>query len=329
MQSAAENALSLQLFLITVFLPLMFLAALIRERSDKEVALRESEARYRALVMAGANIVWRANAQGEGFLATPGWIELTGQSEDEVKGLGWLQVLHPKDRERSERLWRQSMAQKCMYENEFQVLTRDGNYRYFHVQAVPILSSDKEILEWIGAAVDITERKDAALAVQRHRDELAHVTRITTMGELAASLAHELNQPLTAIRSNAQAAQRLLAADPTDAGELREILHDIVEDDRRAAEDNRPGARFGQKRQPRSCRAGSRGDRSRRRAAAAQRCHPAQCPYRARNGCRRADYPRRSNSITASHVESSAQCISSHEGFARERAASHAREPVR
>jgi len=56
------------------------------------------------------------------------------------------------------------------------------------------------------------------------------------MGELAASLAHELNQPLTAIRSNAQAAQRLLAADPTDAGELREILHDIVEDDRRAAE---------------------------------------------------------------------------------------------
>ena len=88
MQSAAENALSLQLFLITVFLPLMFLAALVRERRDKEVALRESEARYRALVMAGANIVWRANAQGEGFLATPDWIELTGQSEDEVKGLG-------------------------------------------------------------------------------------------------------------------------------------------------------------------------------------------------------------------------------------------------
>ena len=116
---------------------------MIRERRDKEGALRESEARYRALVMAGANMVWRANAKGEGFLATPGWIELTGQSEDEVKALGWLKALHPKDRERSERLWHQSMAQKCMYENEFQVLTRDGNYRYFHVQAVPILSSDE------------------------------------------------------------------------------------------------------------------------------------------------------------------------------------------
>ena len=71
MQSAAENALSLQLFLITVFLPLMFLAALISERRDKEEALRDSEARYRALVMATANMVWRANAEGEGFLVSP------------------------------------------------------------------------------------------------------------------------------------------------------------------------------------------------------------------------------------------------------------------
>ena len=237
LQSAAENALSLQLFLITVFLPLMFLAALVRERRDNEDALRESEARYRALVMAGANMVWQANATGEGFLATPGWLELTGQSEDDVKALGWVKALHPKDRERSERLWRKSMAQKCMYENEFQVRTRGGDYRYFHVQAVPILSSGSEVREWIGAAVDITEQKDAALAEQRHRDELAHVMRISTMGELAASLAHELNQPLTAILSNAQAAQRFLADDPAaNLGEVRAILRDIVEDDSRAGE---------------------------------------------------------------------------------------------
>jgi PAS domain S-box-containing protein len=235
-RSAAENALALQLYLITISLPLMFLAALVRERRDKEDALRESEARYRALVMAGANMVWQANAKGEGFLATPGWLELTGQSEDDVKALGWLNAVHPKDQERSERLWRQSMAQKCMYENEFQVRTRDRSYRHFHVQAVPILSSDSEVREWIGAAVDITEQKDAALAVQRHRDELAHVARISTMGELAASLAHELNQPLTAILSNAQAAQRFLAADPADIGEVRAILRDIVEDDSRAGE---------------------------------------------------------------------------------------------
>jgi two-component system sensor kinase FixL len=123
-----------------------------------------------------------------------------------------------------------------MYENEFQVRTRDGDYRYFHVQAVPILSSGGEVGEWIGAAVDITQQKEVALAVQRHRDELAHVTRIATMGELAASLAHELNQPLTAILSNAQAAQRFLAAGPAALEELREILEDIVQDDNRASE---------------------------------------------------------------------------------------------
>jgi PAS domain S-box-containing protein len=236
MQSAAENALSLQLFLITVFLPLMFLSALISERRAKESALRDSEARYRALVLATSNMVWRADANGEGFLVSRAWQELTGQSEDEASNFGWLKVLHTKDQERSERLWRQSMAQKCMYENEFQVRTRDRSYRHFHVQAVPIISSDSEVREWIGAAVDITQERETALTVQRQRDELAHVARISTMGELAASLAHELNQPLTAILSNAQAAQRFLAAEPANIGEVRAILRDIVEDDSRAGE---------------------------------------------------------------------------------------------
>jgi two-component system, LuxR family, sensor kinase FixL len=235
-QSAAENALSLQLFLITISLPLIFLAGLISERRDKESALRESEARYRALVMASANMVWRANAQGEGFLVTPGWHDLTGQSEQEISDCGWLNALHPEDRERSARLWKQAMTQKRMYENEFRVHARDGSYRHFHVQAVPIVALDRRVHEWVGAAVDITERREAALEAQRHLNQLAHIARVTTMGELAASLAHELNQPLTAILSNAQAAQRFLATDPADLGEVRDILRDIVDDNNRAGE---------------------------------------------------------------------------------------------
>ena len=235
-QSAAENALSLQLFLIMISLPLIFLAGLISERRDKESALRESEARYRALVMASANMVWRANAEGEGFFVTSGWHDLTGQSEQEMSDCGWLKALHPEDRKRSERLWKQAMTQKRMYENEFRVRARDGSYRYFHVQAVPVVAPDSRVHEWVGAAVDITERKEAALAAQRHLNQLAHVARVTTMGELAASLAHELNQPLTAILSNAQAAQRFLAANPADLGEVRDILRDIVQDNSRAGE---------------------------------------------------------------------------------------------
>jgi PAS domain S-box-containing protein len=236
MQSAAENALSVQLFLITISLPLIFLAALTSERREKEQALGRSEARYRALVMTSAEIVWRANAQGEAFFVTPSWQQLTGQSDEEMRKFGWLQALHPDDRESSARLWQQAMSEKRVFENEFRVRTRGGSYRYFHVQAVPIVAPDGTVQEWVGANTDITDRKEAALSAQRHRDELAHVSRISTMGELAASLAHELNQPLTAILSNTQAAQRLLAMDHSDIDEVREILKDIVHDDNRAGE---------------------------------------------------------------------------------------------
>jgi signal transduction histidine kinase/integral membrane sensor domain MASE1 len=86
------------------------------------------------------------------------------------------------------------------------------------------------------SVTDITERKQAELDAQRSRQELAHFTRVSTMGELTASLAHELNQPLTGILTNAQAARRFLDATPPALGEVREILTDIVEDDRRAGE---------------------------------------------------------------------------------------------
>jgi C4-dicarboxylate-specific signal transduction histidine kinase len=88
----------------------------------------------------------------------------------------------------------------------------------------------------IGATIDITARKQAELEVQQQRGELAHLSRVTMLGELSGSLAHELNQPLTAILSNAQAAQRFLAHDNADLNEVRDILKDIVDEDKRAGE---------------------------------------------------------------------------------------------
>src|SRR5260370_22773066 len=87
-----------------------------------------------------------------------------------------------------------------------------------------------------GASVDITERKLAELEAARHRNEMAHLSRVTTVGELSGSLAHELNRPLGAILSNAQAAQRMLANGGVDVAEFREILNDIVSENKRAAE---------------------------------------------------------------------------------------------
>jgi C4-dicarboxylate-specific signal transduction histidine kinase len=87
-----------------------------------------------------------------------------------------------------------------------------------------------------GTSMDVTHRKDAEWQAQRHREEIAHLSRVAMLGELSGSLAHELNQPLTAILSNAQAAQRFLARDTIDRAELQEILRDIVEADKRAGE---------------------------------------------------------------------------------------------
>ena len=87
-----------------------------------------------------------------------------------------------------------------------------------------------------GVSIDITRRKHAELDVQRQRNELAHLSRVTMLGELSGSLAHELNQPLAAILSNAQAAQRFLAREDSDLAEVRDILKDIVAEDQRASE---------------------------------------------------------------------------------------------
>src|SRR5439155_25281330 len=122
-------------------------------------------------------------------------------------------------------------------EREFRILPANGTERW-------VVAKDRTVVESNGhegrrrmsVVLDITEHKRAQDELRRNREELAYMTRITTMGELAASLAHELNQPLTAILSNAQAAQRFLSGKPSDIEEVREILHDIVEDNKRAGE---------------------------------------------------------------------------------------------
>jgi C4-dicarboxylate-specific signal transduction histidine kinase len=111
---------------------------------------------------------------------------------------------------------------------------KDGSEFLVEIGLNPIHTDEGVVV--LTAIVDVTERKQAETELHRNREELAHVTRIATMGELAASLAHELNQPLTAILSNAQAAQRFLSAEPFDLGEVRDILRDIVQDNNRAGE---------------------------------------------------------------------------------------------
>ncbi len=107
---------------------------------------------------------------------------------------------------------------------------KDGTEFPAEITTNPVLSYSEPYT--LTVVVDRTERYE----LQRNRQQLAHLARVSTLGELAGSLAHELNQPLTAILSNAQAAQRFMATQPINLAEVREILHDLVEDNRRASE---------------------------------------------------------------------------------------------
>jgi PAS domain S-box-containing protein len=120
--------------------------------------------------------------------------------------------------------------------SEERITDARGKVRWLQTVKRPILEKDGSANQTLGTSTDITQRKETELELRRQRAELAHVTRISIMGELAASLAHELNQPLTAILSNAQAALRFMAANPADLNEIREILKEIVQDNSRASE---------------------------------------------------------------------------------------------
>ena len=117
---------------------------------------------------------------------------------------------------------------------EYRLRRNDGEYRWVLDSGTPRFSDDGAFLGYIGSCIDITERKQAELDHQRQNMELARVGRVALMGELAASLAHEVNNPLGAMVANASAGQRLLASGQMETDELHELLADIVADGRRA-----------------------------------------------------------------------------------------------
>jgi signal transduction histidine kinase/integral membrane sensor domain MASE1 len=121
-------------------------------------------------------------------------------------------------------------------ELEYRMHHADGTLRWFLTRGTVVRSAAGSPRRIVGTAIDVTERKTADLEAQEQRRELTHLARVSALGELSGSLAHELNQPLTSILSNAQAARRLLDRDSADLPEVRRILDDIVSDDRRAGE---------------------------------------------------------------------------------------------
>ena len=234
--TANDDVLSLQLFLIAMSVPLMFLAALIEEGRRHANEVSESEARFRAMADTAPVMIWTSATDKGGDYFNRPWLNFTGRALTQELGDGWIDGIHPEDRERCLHACRAAFEARTSFEMEFRLRRRDGEYRWIIDCGVPRSAPDGSFAGYIGSCLDITERKRTELELQEQRRELAHLSRVAMLGELSGSLAHELNQPLTAILSNAQAAQRFLAQETYDLAEVRDILGDIVDADKRAGE---------------------------------------------------------------------------------------------
>ena len=168
----------------------------ITERKQAEVALHESEKRFRSLAVATSQIIWSTDAQGQVCGPMPSFQAYTGQSDEEIRGSGWASTLHPDDVERTIKVWQEAVAAKAGYLTEYRLRRCDGVYRYFTARGAPVVTDDGRILEWIGTCSDITERKQAE---DKLRESEARFRKVFEMAPLP--LCHVTKDGVIAFRN--------------------------------------------------------------------------------------------------------------------------------
>ena len=152
--------------------------------------IRRSEERYRSLVQGGAQVVWVAGPDGAMAEDSPEWRWITGQSAEDFIGYGWLDTLHPEDRERVERDWRECVRTGKVFDDRYRIRTKAGSYRHYDVRAVPI-ERDGKIVEWVGASTDVTSQREAEEMRGRLTEQLSAAALRTARLQQATSMLAE------------------------------------------------------------------------------------------------------------------------------------------
>lgn len=209
-----------------------------RARRGAELALRESEERMAVAAESAGVGLWRWNrADGVIWLSDFGR-RLLGLSSEITTPEAFRNHIHPDDRQMVNDAIAHAVGDGFddgnTYEIAYRFLAPGGPTRWLRMRGRARQIGNSDTYELAGTVADITEAKEMRAEIERQRASLLHLSRISVLGELSGALAHELKQPLTAIMSNAQAAQRMLDRDPIDFQELRDAIGDIVSDDARA-----------------------------------------------------------------------------------------------
>jgi PAS domain S-box-containing protein len=207
----------------------------ITERKQMENALRQSESQLRLVIDTIPAMAWIVLPTGAVSFINQRWLEYSGLSLEEAIERP-TRTTHPEDIPRVLEKWGRDMADGKPYEDEMRLRRADGEYRWFLVRTVPLLDERGNIIEWYGTSTDIEDRKRAEDALRETQALLARVARASIVGELTASIAHEVNQPVGAIVTNAEAALNWVADDTPNLKEAREALQRIIRDGTRASQ---------------------------------------------------------------------------------------------
>jgi PAS domain S-box-containing protein len=186
---------------------------------------RREERKLREAIETIPAMAWIAAPDGAVQFRNRRWVEYTGLSQlGKAEGVGTIAV-HPDDLDRIERRMDASFVSGEPFEEEMRIRRTDGEYRWFLSRAVPLRDKRGKVVKWYGVATDIQDRKRA----EELQAELAHTNRVSTMGELVASISHELAQPITATTNDAKASLRWLQRDPPDLTQVRKGTERIIE----------------------------------------------------------------------------------------------------
>ena len=236
-RSAEENALSIQMFVIVMSVPLMLLAAVIEERSKGETTLREREERISLAAESADLAFWTINFERkESWMSDNGRAIFNFGPDEPLSRELFLSRVHPEDRNAVDEAIESARASSQTFEFEYRLLRPDGETRWLISRGRYGYNDRGGIRELIGVAIDVTAQVKANLQLRLQREEMAHLSRVSSMGELTASLAHELNQPLSAIASNAAAGRRFLTQGSPEPKMFEELLADVAADARRASD---------------------------------------------------------------------------------------------
>jgi len=204
------------------------------KKTEAAVQMRERE--LLGIIETIPSMLWSVSPTGETTHLSQRYLEFCGASFEEVVNRGWEKFIHPDDREETAKEFDRAIS----YGHSFSAIHRarraDGEYRWHHSMGEPLRDPHGKIIQWYGIAIDIDERKRAEDHLRDTRDKLAKASRLATIAELAASIAHELNQPLMSILANAQAANRWLNAGPPNVAEVNSSIERIIRDARVADE---------------------------------------------------------------------------------------------